>query len=183
MVNGSRYLNGNKKDTPLYRRVGQKVLDTATNMDSGLSVTDSQSGFRAFSGRSKDVFRFHQNGLAIESEMLADAAAAGLRIQEVEIGVRYDVGGSSEHPVAHGVRVLLKVLHDMELRRPLYYFTVPGIVDGRSRDIDGAGVPADLRPRGESAVRADAAHGAADAGGVLHGADGRDLAFHLQDHA
>ena len=128
MVNGSRYLNGDKKDTPFYRRVGQKVLDTATNFDSGLSVTDSQSGFRAFAANAKDVFRFQQNGLAIESEMLADAAAAGLRIKEVEIGVRYDVDGSSEHPVAHGVRVLIKVLHDMELRRPLYYFTVPGIV-------------------------------------------------------
>jgi glycosyltransferase involved in cell wall biosynthesis len=128
MVNGSRYLNGNKKDTPLYRRVGQKVLDLFTNMDSGLSVTDSQSGFRAFSGQTRDVFRFGQKGLAIESEMLANAAAAGLRILEVEIGVRYDVGNSSEHPVAHGVRVLLKVLHDMELRRPLYYFTAPGLL-------------------------------------------------------
>jgi glycosyltransferase involved in cell wall biosynthesis len=128
MVNGSRYLKGNKKDTPLYRRLGQKVLDLFTNMDSGLCVTDSQSGFRAFSGRTKNVFRFGQTGLAIESEMLADAAAAGLRIQEVEIGVRYDVDGSSEHPVAHGLRVLVKVLHDMELRRPLYYFTAPGML-------------------------------------------------------
>lgn len=134
MVNGSRYLNGDKKDTPFYRRVGQKVLDTATNFDAGLSVTDSQSGFRAFSGHAKDVFRFHQNGLAIESEMLADAAAAGLRIKEVEIGVRYDVDGSSEHPLTHGVRVLLKVLHDMELRRPLYYFTAPGLL------LAGAGI-------------------------------------------
>ena len=47
MVNGRRYLNGNKKDTPIYRRVGQKVLDTATSLDSGLKVIDSQSGFRA----------------------------------------------------------------------------------------------------------------------------------------
>jgi len=60
--------------------------------------------------------------------MLADAAAAGLRIKEVEIGVRYDVNCSTENPVAHGLRVLLKILHDMELRRPLYYFTAPGIV-------------------------------------------------------
>ena len=52
----------------------------------------------------------------------------GSRVQEVEIGVRYDVKGSKEHPVSHGVRVLVKVLHDMELRRPLYYFTVPGMV-------------------------------------------------------
>ena len=73
---GSRYINGNKKDTPLYRRLGQRVLDTATNLDSGLAVTDSQSGFRAFTGAAKCVIRFHQNGLAIESEMLADAAAA-----------------------------------------------------------------------------------------------------------
>jgi len=134
MVNGSRYLNGHKNDTPLYRRLGQKVLDTATNFGSGLSISDSQSGFRAFAGQIKNVFHFQQNGLAIESEMLADAAAAGLRIQEVEIGVRYDVNCSGEHPVAHGLRVLLKVLHDIELRRPLYYFTAPGIL------MAGAGV-------------------------------------------
>lgn len=128
MVNGSRYMNGNKKDTPFYRRVGQKVLDAATNLDSGLKITDTQSGFRAFASKARDVFRFHQNGLAIESEMLADAANAGLKIKEVEIGVRYDVDGSSENPVSHGVKILVKVLHDMELNRPLYYFTTPGII-------------------------------------------------------
>lgn len=50
----------------------------------------------------KIVFRFKQNGLANESEMLADAAAASLRIKEVEIGVRYDVDGSSENPFGDG---------------------------------------------------------------------------------
>jgi len=56
MVNGSRYLNGNKKDTPFYRRLGQKVLDAATNinMDSSHSVTDSQSGFRAFAWQTRE---------------------------------------------------------------------------------------------------------------------------------
>lgn len=128
VVNGSRYINGNKKDTPFYRRLGQVILDKATNLNSGLAVTDSQSGFRAFASHTRNVFRFKQNGLAIESEMLADAANAGLRIKEVEIGVRYDVDGSSEHPFAHGIKVLVEVLHDMELRRPLYYFTVPGLL-------------------------------------------------------
>lgn len=128
MVNGSRYINGNKKDTPLYRRLGQIMLDNATRLDSGLNITDSQSGFRAFAANTKDVFRFKAKGLAIESEMLTDAANAGLRIKEVEIGVRYDVDGSSENPVSHGVKVLVKILKDMELNRPLYYFTVPGIL-------------------------------------------------------
>lgn len=128
VVNGSRYLCGNKKGTPFYRRVGQKVLDTATNLESGASLTDTQSGFRAFAPSTIPAFRFRQNGLAIESEMLADAGQAGLRIKEVEIGVRYDVDCSTENPVSHGVRVLVKILHDMELRRPLYYFTLPGLV-------------------------------------------------------
>lgn len=39
MVNGSRYINGNKKDTPLYRRLVQKVLLLFTNMCSSLNVT------------------------------------------------------------------------------------------------------------------------------------------------
>ena len=43
-----------------------------------INITDSQSGFRAFAADTKEVFRFNQNGLAIESEMLADAANAGL---------------------------------------------------------------------------------------------------------
>ncbi len=128
MVNGSRYINGNIKDTPFYRRIGQNVLDTVTNLNSGLHITDTQSGFRAFSKTAVPVFRFKSSGLSIESEMLMDAANAGLRIKEVEIGVRYDVDCSSENPVSHGIKVLIKVLEDMELNRPLYYFTIPGMV-------------------------------------------------------
>jgi len=128
VVNGSRYLCGNKKDTPFYRRVGQKVLDTASNLGSGANLTDTQSGFRAFAPSTIPAFRFKQTGLAIESEMLSDAGEANLRITEVEIGVRYDVDCSTENPVSHGVRVLVKILHDMELRRPLYYFTLPGLL-------------------------------------------------------
>ncbi|KKG09447.1 MULTISPECIES: glycosyltransferase family 2 protein [unclassified Methanosarcina] len=132
MVNGSRYLNGNRKNTPSYRRVGQTILDKATNMNSGIQVTDSQSGFRAFAGHTKDIFRFNSKGMAIESEMLSDAGKAGLRIKEVEIGVRYDVGRSTENPIRHGLMVLLKILTDMEFNRPLYYFTIPGFVLGTS---------------------------------------------------
>jgi len=130
VVNGSRYIGGNGKNTPAYRRVGQTVLDKATKLNCGVTVTDSQSGFRAFSGHTLSSFRFKENGFGVESEMLADAARAGFRIAEVEIGVRYDVDCSTENPVSHGVKVLVKVLRDMEFNRPLYYFTVPGVVLG-----------------------------------------------------
>jgi glycosyltransferase involved in cell wall biosynthesis len=130
MVNGSRYLNGLDKNTPAYRRVGQTILDEVTNLNSGLHITDSQSGFRAFAASTKDVFRFNARGMAIESEMLADAGHHGLRITEVEIGVRYDVDGSTENPIKHGFGVLMMVLKDIEFNRPLYYLTLPGSILG-----------------------------------------------------
>ncbi|MCX9025936.1 MAG: glycosyltransferase family 2 protein [Candidatus Methanoperedens sp.] len=130
IVNGSRYMNSTDRNTPFYRRIGQNILDSATNLNTGLKITDTQSGFRAFARHTLPVFKFKSNGLAIESEMLMDAANAGFRIKEVDIGVRYDVDGSSENPVKHGLKVLANVIHDMELNRPLYYFTLPGAVLG-----------------------------------------------------
>jgi glycosyltransferase involved in cell wall biosynthesis len=130
MVNGSRYINGTDTNTPLYRRLGQNLLDRATNLNSGLHITDTQSGFRAFARHTLPAFKFKSNGLAIESEMLMDAAKAGFRIKEVNIGVRYDVDCSSENPITHGLKVLANIINDMELNRPLYYFTLPGAIFG-----------------------------------------------------
>lgn len=128
MVIGSRYLNGNT--IPLYRRIGQRVLDRATNINSGINVTDTQSGFRAFAIEKTSAFKFGQKGFSIESEMLTEAAEARLKIKEVDIGVRYDVDCSTENPVIHGVKVLANILRDMEFKRPLYYFTLPGMIFG-----------------------------------------------------
>jgi glycosyltransferase involved in cell wall biosynthesis len=128
VVNGSRYINGNDKNTPSYRRLGQLLLDKVTNMNSGLRLTDTQSGFRAFAVHTAPAFRFQTDTHSIESEMLIDASQKRLRIKEVEIGVRYDVRQPKSHPLKHGLRVLMLMLHDMELRRPLYYFTVPGLI-------------------------------------------------------
>jgi glycosyltransferase involved in cell wall biosynthesis len=128
IVNGSRYLNGKEENTPIYRRVGQTVLDKATNFNARSNITDSQSGFRAFAIHTIPAFRFEQTGYGIESEMLTEASKSGLRIKEVEIGVRYDVNSSKLNPVSHGVGVLVKILQDMEFNRPLYYFTFPGLI-------------------------------------------------------
>jgi len=130
LVNGSRYIYGHATDTPAYRRLGQTILDKVTIINSGISITDSQSGFRAFAASTKDIFRFNAQGMEIESEMLADAGRSGLRIKEVEIDVRYDVDGSTENPVRHGLSVLLKVCKDIEFNRPLCCFTLPGVVFG-----------------------------------------------------
>ena len=116
LVNGSRYMDGPEENTPAYRRVGQRVLDIATNISAGIRVTDSQSGFRAFSSKSKNCFRFKDTGFGIESEMLVDAADAGLKIVEVPITVRYDVDGSTKDPITHGMGVLFNITKDKLVR-------------------------------------------------------------------
>ena len=128
LVNGSRYIEGGEKNTPKYRRVGQSVLDIATNMNGQINVTDSQSGFRVFSANTIPAFRFNLSGFGIESEMLIDASNAGFRIGEVQIGVRYDTADRKRNPIKHGVSVLVRIIQDMEFNRPLYYFTLPGLV-------------------------------------------------------
>ena len=128
IANGSRYLNGLNKKTPFYRRIGQTILDTMTNINANEKFTDTQSGFRAFSARSLRAFKFTENGFAIESEMLKNASDSGLKIEEVPIDVRYDVDGSTLNPISHGFRVFMKILHDMEYNKPLLYFLVPGVV-------------------------------------------------------
>ena len=116
-VNGSRYINGFEENTPAYRRVGQRVLDIATNVTAGTNVTDSQSGFRAFDGKTISCYNFRDPGFGIESEMIADAAENNLRIIEVPITVKYDVENSStKGPVTHGVGVLLKIIKDKFIR-------------------------------------------------------------------
>ena len=128
-VIGSRYLTG-KSDTPSYRRFGQLVLDKFTRVGSrrDLPVTDTQSGFRAFSMKTAHIFKFTSNKLGIESEMLMDAAKAQVRIKEVDVSVRYDVGRSSTNPMAHGLEVLVGVLRNIEFNKPLLAFTAPGFL-------------------------------------------------------
>lgn len=129
LVIGSRFCNGNGKNVPAYRKVGIKVLDAVTNAASGINVSDSQSGFRAYGRDAIEKIVVRDSDMAACSEILLQARDNGLFIKEVPISCSYDVErASTQNPVRHGVKALLKLLHDMELRRPLYYFTLPGLI-------------------------------------------------------
>ena len=117
IVNGSRYLNGKDKETPFYRRIGQSVLDKATYINSRIEITDSQSGFRAFAKNTIPAFKFNSNGFSIESEMIREMAENKFKVEEVEIGVRYDVNGSTKNPISHGFGVLMRIMLDMGFQR------------------------------------------------------------------
>ena len=54
LVIGSRFLDDSEKEVPQYRKVGIKVITKITNASIKEKLTDSQSGFRAYSKKVVD---------------------------------------------------------------------------------------------------------------------------------
>ncbi|WP_338834791.1 Undecaprenyl-phosphate 4-deoxy-4-formamido-L-arabinose transferase [Moorella humiferrea] len=124
MVVGSRFLKGNK--IPKYRRLGQEVLNITTNFGSGIRLSDTQCGFRAFSRKAINSFTFTETGLAVESEMQFLAREKSLKVEEVPITTNYN-NSIKRNPVAHGFGVLFRVLHLVHKKRPLLIYG-PGVL-------------------------------------------------------
>ncbi len=126
LVVGLRH-SGNTR-MPLYRRVGKRALDYATAASAGGPVTDSQNGFRALSRAAIDGLALTENGFAVESEMLVEAREKNLRVSEIPVAVRYDVGFHTKRPVLHGVGVVDKLLGIVAVRHPLFFFGISGLI-------------------------------------------------------
>ena len=128
IVVGSRFLNSGHS-VPRYRRVGQEALTAATNLVSGHSLTDTQSGYRAFNKKAIKALRFSEAGIGVESEMQLKAREEGLSIVEVPISCSYDVERASKKaPVQHGLEVLAGIVRYISQRHPLTFFGVPGVL-------------------------------------------------------
>ena len=108
LVIGSRQAEAHK--TPPYRRLGQRILLCATRMLTGVRLTDSESGFRALSAKAIAELTLKEKGFAIETEMIAEAAAKGLKITEIPIANIYTADGSTQNPVRHGFSVLFRIV-------------------------------------------------------------------------
>lgn len=129
VVVGSRFLNGARKEIPIYRKFGMKVLDLATNTVSGLDVSDTQSGYRAYSKKAIDLISINGSGMSVGSEILIQAKCNNLAIEEVPITCKYDVENPSTHnPVRHGIGVLMGVVRTIGVNHPLLYFGIPGVM-------------------------------------------------------
>lgn len=130
VVVGSRYLEDQqRRETPLYRRFGQRVLDMLTLGSSRVNVTDSQSGFRALSPAAVEQLTLNADSFGVESEMINEAAEKGLEIEEQPIEVRYEgIDGQTQNPLRHGLTVVAFLLQLVRDRHPLLFFGLPGLV-------------------------------------------------------
>jgi len=126
VVVGSRFL-GEAQRGPFYRRLGQRALTVLTNLGSGHKLSDSQSGFRAYSAEALKVLNLSETGMSVSSEIQFAIAKSGLKVVEVPIAVSY-MDKAKRNPLGHGMNVLSRVLVLISLRNPLVLFGIPGIM-------------------------------------------------------
>jgi glycosyltransferase involved in cell wall biosynthesis len=124
IVIGSR--KQQRDNIPLHRRIGQKVLLHSINVLSQKRLSDSESGFRAFSGKAISALALRETGMAISAETVAEAAKQGLKVTEVPVSVAYNRDSSTLNPVAHGLGVLARILVMISERKPLFFFGLSG---------------------------------------------------------
>ena len=126
VVIGSRDLQ--RENIAPYRRFGQKVLAKMTNISSRQKLTDTESGFRAYSKKALATLELKEEGMAVSSEIVSEAAGKGLKITEVPISVIYTKDGSTLNPIRHGLGVLNRILVMISERRPLLFFGIIGLI-------------------------------------------------------
>jgi len=115
---------------PSYRKFGNKVLDSITNVASDLPFRDTQSGFRAYSRNAIEKIKFSSKGFGADAEILVDASKKGLKISEEKVTVIYETGGvtSTKHPIAHSAGVIATILELIAIKRPLTFLGIPGMI-------------------------------------------------------
>jgi glycosyltransferase involved in cell wall biosynthesis len=127
IVIGSRFLNNNQ-EIPKYREIGIKAITKLTNVTGGTKITDSQSGFRAYSKKILDKIIPQESGMGISTEILIKAQKADFKITEVPITILYDGDTSTHNPISHGSSVILSTLKYVAMERPLVFYGIPGII-------------------------------------------------------
>ena len=127
VVIGSRSLKDDK-NLPSYRKTGIKIITSTINSATNLKVTDSQSGFRAYSKTAIDLIRPTESGMSVSTEILLKISNNGLSMAEVPITVSYNGDTSTEHPVKHGTHVIGSTLKYVSIKHPMYFYGIPGIL-------------------------------------------------------
>ena len=127
IVIGSRFL-GKQSNVPNYRKLGIKVITQVTNSSIKTKLTDSQSGFRAYSKQVLSKISLSEIGMGISTEILIKASSEGLRITEVPITILYSGDTSTHNPVSHGTSVLFSTIKFTSIEHPLKFYGIPSVI-------------------------------------------------------
>lgn len=122
---GARF--SGKNHIPKYRRIGNRLLDAVTNLRATSKLTDTQSGFRAYSREAIERIEVRDDGISADSQILKSALKNKLRIEESNISVSYEGDTSTYNPLRHLTSVIYGVIRYSIERRPLLLIGLPGL--------------------------------------------------------
>jgi len=122
---GARFTD--KNYIPSYRRIGNKLLDAITNLRAVSKLTDTQSGFRAYSRGAIEKIEVRDDGMSADSQILMSAWKNNLRITESDISVSYEGDTSTFNPLRHFSSVMYGIVRYAIERRPLLLIGLPGL--------------------------------------------------------
>ena len=128
MVMGSR-LEGEIEDgamPPLHQYIGNPLLTTFLNAFYDAEVSDAHSGFRVFRRDTLDELGLETDGMEFASEMIMEAGAQNLDIEEVPIVYHEREGEETLDSFRDGWRHVRFML----VNAPGYLFSVPGLLLG-----------------------------------------------------
>ena len=128
VVIGSRFLETKSDEMPNYRKVGIKIITKVTNLSIKEKLTDSQSGFRAYSKKALDEIIPSDEGMGVSTEILIKASNLDLKIAEVPIKVSYEGETSTKDPISHGSSVIFSTIKFTSIHNPLKFYGIPGII-------------------------------------------------------
>jgi glycosyltransferase involved in cell wall biosynthesis len=132
VVIGSRFIGKRgTSDMPAYRRLGAKVITKMVNGSAKNGVSDAQSGFRAYSRQAIEHLSVVETGMGASVEILLEASKQDLKIYEVPSTCKYkngNVNTSTEHPVSHGMGVVMSIIRLIVEEKPLMVLGVPSIL-------------------------------------------------------
>lgn len=110
VVIGSRMLTG-FKGMPWYRQVAQILGNLVTFFLFGAWVTDSQSGFRAFTKHALSKIQIKTNRMEVSSELVAETKRHRLQLVEVPIKAIYtEYSLSKGQSFFVGIKTLIKLV-------------------------------------------------------------------------
>jgi glycosyltransferase involved in cell wall biosynthesis len=132
VVIGSRFIDADgTAEMPLYRKVGARFITKIVNGSAKSGVTDSQSGFRAYSHLALERLSVFELGMGASVELLLEASNQDLKICEVPSTCKYingNVATSTENPVTHGIGVVMSIIRLIVEEKPLSILGVPSFL-------------------------------------------------------
>jgi hypothetical protein len=92
---------------------GNKIFNLLITILTGESITDSQSGFRAYRREVLDNLRIKSSGFAVETEMLLKVLRGSFKMKEVPITCRRRAFSTSRlSPLRDGLKILGAIITD-----------------------------------------------------------------------